>query len=268
MEQRRTDPSLYGKEYFKAHYDVSGPLREERLQKFGRCFELAPVEKGMRVLDAGCGDGEFSLVLSERGCAVCGVDYSLAAIKLAKEAKRNEGRQAGSASFQVMDLKHLKFAGDIFDRVYMIDVLEHLYSEEVSQVISELRRVCKNGALIVLETAPNRLLLDPITFFAKKLLRKEKFGADEWHANLFDIWKLRRVAEDLGVVLACRPFSDMRRFFSARVANTPGIPRAMFHIALGFDLILDNRFIDRLIFATPLRIFLGRDLWALIRVKK
>lgn len=268
MKERRIDPALYDKEYFKTHCDVSGPLREERLRKIGRCLELAPVEKGMKALDAGCGDGEFSLMLAEKGCEVCGIDYSQDAVDLAEERRKKAPPLAGSVSFQLMDVKHLKFPDNTFDQVYMIDVLEHLYPKEVTQAISELRRVCKDGALVVLETSPNRLLLGPLVFLAKRLLRREKFGADDWHVNIFDIWQLGRVAEDLGTVLLCRPFSDMKRFFSARLVGTSGIPRAIFYAALAFDLILDNRFVNWLIFTTPLQILLGRDLWALVQVKK
>jgi SAM-dependent methyltransferase len=67
------------------------------------------LERGMRVLDVGCGPGRHSLALARRGLDVVGVDHSPAFIRLAREAAAGEGL---AASFEELDVRELHRPGE------------------------------------------------------------------------------------------------------------------------------------------------------------
>ena len=75
---------------------------------------------GARVLDAGCGLGDFSRFYSDRGARVYGCDVS----PLAVEHCRKHGRGAFECG-RIVDLPRL-FPGVQFDIVHCFDVLYHL----------------------------------------------------------------------------------------------------------------------------------------------
>lgn len=96
------------------------------------------IKPGQRLLDMGCGRGEFL-----RGfirCGVCGfgVDQSRAAEKLCPEAE-----------LTVADLETdgLPFEDDFFDVVYSKSLLEHFYYPE--KIVAEIYRVLKPGGLAI-----------------------------------------------------------------------------------------------------------------------
>lgn len=101
-----------------------------------------------RLLDVGCGDGDFMLGMQQRGWEVHGLDISPVAVTLA--------RQKGLDVFQgkLLDANYPE-AG--FDRVTMWDVLEHLHDPEVqlARVVQLLR---PGGRLVA--TFPNPHCLD------------------------------------------------------------------------------------------------------------
>ncbi|MCC6483669.1 MAG: class I SAM-dependent methyltransferase [Armatimonadetes bacterium] len=79
---------------------------------------------GRRVLDAGCGLGDFSRFYKERGALVSGCDISdLAAEKC---------QQAGLGTFRAGRLKDIPtlFPGQTFDIVHCFDVLYHIVDDE------------------------------------------------------------------------------------------------------------------------------------------
>ena len=80
-----------------------------------------------RVLDAGCGDGNFAASISESGYEVYGLDMSDSGVRLAQA--RNVGTfRKGS----VYDPLAGPFAGvDSFDAIYAVEVTEHLYSPRI-----------------------------------------------------------------------------------------------------------------------------------------
>ena len=80
-----------------------------------------------RVLDAGCGDGNFAASLAEAGYQVCGIDMSESGIQIASEREIGSFHQAS-----VYDPLTARFPGvEEFDAIVSVEVIEHLYSPRV-----------------------------------------------------------------------------------------------------------------------------------------
>jgi SAM-dependent methyltransferase len=113
-----------------------------------RC-RIASQEQGPgRLLDVGCGDGDFLLGMQDRGWEVHGLDISPVAVTLA--------RQKGLDIFQG-ELLEASYPEGGFDRVTMWDVLEHLHNPEVQ--LSRVAQLLKPGGRLV-ATFPNAHSLD------------------------------------------------------------------------------------------------------------
>ena len=78
--------------------------------------EQLPWKHPLRILDAGCGPGFFSILMARRGHEITGVDYSEAMIECARENIENHSPEA-SAYFSQMDAQDLTFEDDTFDVV-------------------------------------------------------------------------------------------------------------------------------------------------------
>ena len=93
-----------------------------------------------RVLDAGCGTGEHTMLAAERGADALGVDVSPLAIELARAKARERG---SSARFEVWDALRLAELGETFDVVVdsgLYHVFEDLptrraYAAQLAQVV-------------------------------------------------------------------------------------------------------------------------------------
>ena len=106
-------------------------------------LSLLPDVAGFNVLDAACGPGVYSELLSDRGAQVFGVDASPNMIRLA------EKRLSGRAKFQVADLqKPLDFLEDVtFDLV--ISPLGMDYVQDWSIPFMEFHRILRPGGYFV-----------------------------------------------------------------------------------------------------------------------
>jgi 2-polyprenyl-3-methyl-5-hydroxy-6-metoxy-1,4-benzoquinol methylase len=117
---------LYNKGYFrKANKFISNPKRLERLAD--KIMSYNP----KTVLDIGCGVGQLVEKLRERGVDARGTDFA-DALKLYWKDK---------PYFQVADAKRQPFADKEFDLVISTDVLEHIYEEDLPEVVAEMKRV-------------------------------------------------------------------------------------------------------------------------------
>lgn len=111
--------------------------------------DLANVEEGQSVLDAGCGTGSLALELRDRagaGGEVCGVDASPEMITVArrKAAKRN-----ASVDFEVGLIERLPYEDVRFDRVLCTFVMHHLDEELQRRGLREIARVLKPGGRLL-----------------------------------------------------------------------------------------------------------------------
>ena len=110
-------------------------------------FKLLEVEDGMNILDAGCGTGNFSIKLAERGCNVTGVDISDEMLKIA----RNKAVKLNfDIEFFNMNFKNLPFEDDTFDAVISISAFE--FADAPAEILQELLRVVKKGGQVLIGT--------------------------------------------------------------------------------------------------------------------
>ena len=68
-------------------------------------FSIFKVEKGMKILDLGCGTGNYTLRLAEEGAEVTGADLSE---KMLQQAKQKAAKRHQKIDFIPMDMNHLK----------------------------------------------------------------------------------------------------------------------------------------------------------------
>lgn len=104
---------------------------------------------GLRVLDAGCGEGFGTQTLADVAAHVTGVDYSASAID---ECRRLWNRP--NLSFERVDLAHDSGDGRSWDLVLNFQVVEHI--ADPLPFLQGLRARVADGGRLVL-TTPNRL---------------------------------------------------------------------------------------------------------------
>jgi SAM-dependent methyltransferase len=113
------------------------------LQAVVQKFKQLP--KG-KILDLGCGDGDYSIALKEQGFDV-----------MAGDIDKQRFRYTGQIPFEYCDVtKVLPFKNSTFDYVLLMEVVEHL--KNPYDVLTEINRVIKNGGSFILST-PNILNL-------------------------------------------------------------------------------------------------------------
>lgn len=102
---------------------------------------------GLRVLDAGCGEGNVALYLAEkRGLHIDGIDLLDFNINRAYEVTK-EKNLSKSVNFQIGSYMELPFADASFDGVYTMETLVH--APDYRQALKEFHRVLKPGGKIV-----------------------------------------------------------------------------------------------------------------------
>ena len=116
--------------------------------KFRLLERIALPGKQERVLDAGCGSGTISHFLSRHAGEVIGIDSNPSAINFARTSYNAPNLQFRLGQFEdLIDDKP-------FDRIYCIEVIEHLYQRQVAEILSLFYKLAKPGGQLFL-TTPN-----------------------------------------------------------------------------------------------------------------
>jgi cyclopropane-fatty-acyl-phospholipid synthase len=110
------------------------------------CTKLA-LEEGMRVLDVGCGWGSFAIhAAREHGVHVTGITLSAGQAELARTRVREAGL-ADRIEIRLQDYREL--AGEPFDAISSIGMVEHVGSNRIDEYMSVLGRMLKPGARLL-----------------------------------------------------------------------------------------------------------------------
>lgn len=160
MEPRRVSSELYTRDYYgqvEGYRDWKATHGRRLPARLARALRLANLKPGLRCLDAGAGRGEVVFHCALASADAVGIDYSADGVAIAGEALA--GYPAGvreRCQFLKMDVCKLEFGAASFDRVFMLDLVEHLNPEELTMALNEVRRVLRPGGLLVVHTEPNR----------------------------------------------------------------------------------------------------------------
>ncbi|XRP97074.1 class I SAM-dependent methyltransferase [Methanocaldococcus sp. 16A] len=105
----------------------------------------------IKILDLGCGMGEFAVFLSLSGYYVVGVDMDKEQLKIAKILKEEN---KAKVEFINTDATKLPFKDEEFDIIICFDVFEHV--DDLQPICNEMWRILKNDGVIFLRF-PNKL---------------------------------------------------------------------------------------------------------------
>ena len=193
---------------------------------------------GMRVLDAGCGEGYGSAILAERATAVTGIDLDPTVIEHAAEAYPR-------AQFEAADLGALPFPPDSFDAVVSFQVVEHMQSPR--DYAAECAKVLRPGGLLIPST-PNRLTFSPEGM--RNPFHTVEFAPDELRALLeprFDVDVLAGTFHRLRLSLVERLIrrSLPERLIAQPVPEWPAWMRRLVVAVKPRDFRIHERGVDR-----------------------
>jgi ubiquinone/menaquinone biosynthesis C-methylase UbiE len=220
LENEKTRPSLpstlYTEDYFltacEGYTEFVESEGEHLSRRLASAFEVASVEPGMVVLDVGCGRGEIVRHCARLGANAYGIDYASVAVEMSRDLIAKVDDADGLMGVAQADAKHLPFPGDYFDRVLMLDVVEHLYPWELHKALLDVRRVLKPDGMLVVHTAPNRWYdryAYPVVRTVRRLMGQGRlyprdpraFGVavnQDVHVNEQDMLSLRRTLQKAG----------------------------------------------------------------------
>lgn len=120
-------------------------------------LELAEVRAGMTVVDIGCGRGEIAYHCASAGAMVYGMDYAEEALGIADEMVCAVAAQEVREKIRLLraNARQLPFEEATADRIFMLDVVEHLYPHELEEALQEAYRVLRPTGRLIVHTMPN-----------------------------------------------------------------------------------------------------------------
>ena len=116
--------------------------------------EFFSVNENDKILDAGCGHGEYTVFALKANAKVWAFDYSKEMVKCTRAVVRKNSMKAEDISID--SVVAIPYENGFFDQVFCLAVLDHLDYDSRIKAINELNRVLKKGGKLILDV-PNRL---------------------------------------------------------------------------------------------------------------
>lgn len=215
-----------------------------------------------RILDIGCGRGELVNYYCSQGVEAIGIDYSRTACEIASEClARNPQAKLGT----ILNIRDnvIDRPDGYFDVAFMLDLVEHLYESQLDEYYSQLRRLLREGGVLIVHTWPNRLqreVMRRYELFVRKMFnlpyrllygqsmkQKLRDSCEELvHVNEHTPDQLRSKLEEHGF--------SMRIFTSVYAGGLPNLSSELFA-----ELVLN---IGPLGFLPWFKKYLNRYIWA------
>jgi SAM-dependent methyltransferase len=144
VDQQRT-------KYTHGHHESVLRGHQRRSAQDSAAYLLPYLNRGMSVLDVGCGPGTITADLAARVAPgmVTAVDQSGDVLDVAHAEVRR--RDLSNVSFETADVGSLRFPDGAFDVVHAHQVLQHVADPVAA--LREMRRVCAPGGVVAARDA-------------------------------------------------------------------------------------------------------------------
>ena len=147
----------------------------------------------MRILDVGCGSGVFAAkVAACPGTEVLAVDGNPAAIDFARRQF-----EASNLQFVTGHVDDLRFPEASFDRISLLEVIEHVYAHQASAILRNLHNLLKPGGRVVVST-PNARSCWPVLEWLLDRLHLVAHMEGDQHVAKYHPLSLRSLGESVG----------------------------------------------------------------------
>ena len=134
-------------QHFGYYDDLHGTEDSAQDNYHNKFIKLLDLHTGMKILDAGCGQGVVATEIAKRH------DVEVVGITITPHEVKNATRRASKAgvssrtSFFVQNYAATNFEDDSFDRIYTTESLSH--AKDVNKVLSEFYRTLKPGGMLI-----------------------------------------------------------------------------------------------------------------------
>jgi SAM-dependent methyltransferase len=142
------------KEAARAGWESFAPTEMATGSVAPKLVRFAGIERGMRVLDVGCGTGVVALTAARFGARVTGSDLTP---KLIERARENSQIMGLDIAWDVGDAEALPYKDAEFDAV--VSQFGHMFAPRPEIAVREMLRVLKPGGTIAFSTWPPELLV-------------------------------------------------------------------------------------------------------------
>jgi glycosyltransferase involved in cell wall biosynthesis len=219
--------------FYERKYDVTrgrSPYESKLGFESSHTLAIERVPPDSRVLDIGCASGSVSRVLSLRGCRVTAID---------KVRLEGESHLERFIQYDIND-SPLPVDTMMFDRILLLDILEHLRSPEAFVEALRASRSGDRPTRIIVTSGNVGFVVTRLMLFLGSFNYGTRGILDLTHTRLFTFATLRRLFEQAGY----------------KVDEVKGIP-APFPLAVG-----DNRLSRFLLMLNKLLIRVSKQLFA------
>jgi 2-polyprenyl-3-methyl-5-hydroxy-6-metoxy-1,4-benzoquinol methylase len=167
---------------------------------------LAPPKPGTHVADVGCGSGVIASHLGRSGAHVVGFDSNPAAIGFASKT-----HGSSQVRFVLGPFEHMRKEAP-YDHIYCLEVLEHLYEEQVLETLQLFADSAAPAATLFV-TTPNGHSAWPLIEWTLDRLKIVPTLHESQHVSVFTRARLARALnatgwtiEELGTFNGVAPF--------------------------------------------------------------
>ena len=192
------------------------PKDEEMKKRVSVIMDMIELNKGEKVLDAGCGVGTFAFHCARHNLFSIGIDYSLESVKMATVLCDRFGVR-DKAKFIVGNSLDFPFKDGYFDKIIAADFIEHITRQEKRRFLKEAHRALKPGGKMVVFT-PNgtREKIGELYWRLRNVLFNDKVPHTDLHFGLTTKREFEALLKDQGLNFNLR-YRDAARPYLAYI---------------------------------------------------
>jgi 2-polyprenyl-6-hydroxyphenyl methylase/3-demethylubiquinone-9 3-methyltransferase len=153
-----------------------GFIRSQLVKHLGLSAEGLRPLAAIRVLDIGCGGGLIAEPIARLGATVTGIDPAEENIRVAEAHSRPQGL---AIDYRVAQVEDLKRAGETFDAVLCLEVVEHV--PDVGRFLQCCAALVRPGGVMILSTINRTVKAYALAIIgAEYVLRWLPAGTHQW----------------------------------------------------------------------------------------